>query len=153
MREPCFLPEEPSTLGRRWSRMAGQRAGVRRTDLSQRGRSQAERGIFQTLQVPGGGRVGRADSHRPRSEDSLVCRKQSLMAAVWVGWPPNGQALPEHSWVGGIPERQGTSRKHPLPDAELCPGPHGQDEELQLQALQRPLATRDRDWALLSWLG
>lgn len=75
------------------------------------------------------------------------------MAGVWVGWPPNAQALPEHSQVGRIPERQGTSRKHPLPDAELCLGPHGQDEELQLQVLQRSLATRDRDWALLSWLG
>lgn len=133
--------------------MAGQRAGVRRADLGQRGRSQTERGIFQTPQVPGGRRGDKADSYRPRSEDSSGVQKTiAYDKGVWVGWPPNGQALPEHSQAGGIPERQGTSRKHPLPDAELCPGPHGQDEELQLQVLQRPLATRDRDWALLSWL-
>lgn len=49
-------PRGTQYSGRRWSRMAGpERRGVQKADLGQRGRSQAERGIFQTWQVPGGG--------------------------------------------------------------------------------------------------
>lgn len=61
-----FLPEEPGTSGMHWGRMVGQRGGVQKADMGQRGRSQAE-----DFPDPAGscGGNGAADSYRPRSED------------------------------------------------------------------------------------
>lgn len=55
--------------------------------------------------------------------------------------------------MGGDPgsrvaDRRGTSGRHPLLEARLCPGPPGEDQgayELQIQVPQRPLGTRNRE--------